>query len=86
MTLVYLVNKPRVYGKLIRWLLLFMEYDFKIFYKPGRPHLMADALSRLSNQTEHVKILYQTYDAHLFSLQPDWLQNVYDYLLEGNMP
>jgi hypothetical protein len=63
-----------------------MEYDFKIVYELGRSHLMVDALSRLPNQSEPVGILYQTYDAHLFTLQPKWLQNVYEYLLEGIMP
>jgi hypothetical protein len=57
MVLIYLVNKPRVYGKLIKWLLLFLEYDFKIVYKPNRPHLMVDALSRLSSHIELVRVL-----------------------------
>jgi hypothetical protein len=43
MALMYLVNKPQVFGKFVNWLLLFMEYDFKIVYKLGRSHLMADA-------------------------------------------
>jgi len=50
MALVYLVNKPQVFGRITRWLLLFLEYDFKIVYRPGRSHLMAYALSRLLNQ------------------------------------
>jgi hypothetical protein len=50
MALVYLVNKPQVFGRIITWLLLFLEYDFKIVYKPGRFHLMIDVLSRLPNQ------------------------------------
>jgi hypothetical protein len=29
MALVYLINKPHVFGKLARWLLLFLEYHFK---------------------------------------------------------
>ncbi len=33
MALVYLVNKPQVSGRLIKWLLLILEYDFKIVYK-----------------------------------------------------
>ncbi len=49
MALMYLVNKPHVYGRLTRWLLLFLEYDFKIVYKPSKSHLMVDALSRLPN-------------------------------------
>jgi hypothetical protein len=57
MALVYLVNKPQVYGKIARWLLLFMEYDFKFFYKLRRSHLMIDALHRLPNQTEPIGVL-----------------------------
>jgi hypothetical protein len=30
MALVYLVNKPHVLGEIIRWLLLFFEYDLTI--------------------------------------------------------
>jgi hypothetical protein len=29
MALVYLINKPQVSSKLVRWFLLFLEYDFK---------------------------------------------------------
>jgi hypothetical protein len=68
MALVYLVNKPHVSSMLARWLLLFLEYDFKIVYKPGRSHLMPNALSRLPNHTEHVGLPNQTYDAHIFTL------------------
>ncbi len=85
MTLVYLVNKPQVFGKLARWFLLFLEYDFKIIYKPSRSHLMVDALSRLPNQIKLVGIPNQTCDTHMFILQPKWLHNVYEYLLEGVM-
>ncbi len=47
---------------------------------------MADALNRLPNHAELVGILDQTCDPHLFTLQLDWLQSVYDYLLKGVMP
>jgi hypothetical protein len=57
MALVYLVNKPQVSNKIVRWLLLFLEYDFKNVYKPSRSHLMANALSRLPNQVESVGVL-----------------------------
>jgi hypothetical protein len=68
-----LFNKPQVFGMLAIWLLLFMECDFKIVYKPGRSHLMANALSRLPNHTELVEVPNQTYDTHLFTLQLEWL-------------
>jgi hypothetical protein len=47
---------------------------------------MVNALNRLPNQIELVGIPYQTCDVHLFTLQPKWLQNIYEYLLEGMMP
>jgi hypothetical protein len=86
MALVYLINKPQVFSRLARWLLLSFDYDFKIVYKPGRSHLMANALSRLPNHIELVRVHDQTCDAHLFTLQPQWLQNGYEYLLKGVMP
>jgi hypothetical protein len=73
MVLVYLINKPHVFGMLARWLLLFLDYDFKIIYKLGRSHLMADALSRLLNHIELVGVLDRTCDVHLFTLQLQWL-------------
>jgi hypothetical protein len=68
MALVYLINKSQVFDTLIRWILLFMEYDFKIVYKLSRSHLMADALSKLPNHIEHVGVPNQTYDVHMFTL------------------
>jgi hypothetical protein len=81
MPLVDLVNKPQVFGKLARWLLLFLEYNLKFIYKHGRPHLMVNALNGLPNQIKPIGIPYQTYDVHMFTLQPEWLQSVYEYLL-----
>jgi hypothetical protein len=73
MALMYLVNKSHVSSRLVRWLLLFQEYDFKIVYKPSRSHLMVDTLSRLPHQTEPVGVPDQTCDAHMFTLQHQWL-------------
>jgi hypothetical protein len=50
MALVYLVNKPQFFGRIATRLLLFLEYDFKIVYKPRKSHLMANALNKLPNQ------------------------------------
>ncbi len=70
MALVYLIDKPQVFGRIARWLSLFLEYDFKIVYKHGRSHLIANALSRLPNQVKLVGVFDQTINAHLFTLQP----------------
>jgi hypothetical protein len=56
-----------------KWLLIFLEYDFKIMYKHGRSHLMENALNWLPNKFEPIGVLDQTCDAHLFTLQPEWL-------------
>jgi hypothetical protein len=66
MALICLINKPHVSSKLVKWLLLFLEYDFKIVYKHGRSHLMANALARLPNHTKPIGIFDQTCDAHMF--------------------
>jgi hypothetical protein len=44
---------------------------------------MANALNRLPNSNKLVKVPDQTYDAHMFTLQLEWLQSVYEYLLKG---
>jgi hypothetical protein len=49
MALMYLVNKPQIFGRIGRWLLLFLEYDFNIVYKFSRSHLMVNALCKLPN-------------------------------------
>jgi hypothetical protein len=66
MALVYLVNKPQVSGIIARWLLLFFEYDFTIVYKPCRTQVVANALSRLLDNTKPTSLLDQTTDASLF--------------------
>ncbi len=51
MALVYLVNKPHVSRRIVRWLLLFLEYEFIIVYKLGKTHVVVDASSRLPNNS-----------------------------------
>ena len=42
----YKANVPRI----ARWSLLLSEYDFDLVYKPGKEHVVPDALSRSVNQ------------------------------------
>ena len=83
LALQYLVNKPQVSGRLARWLLLFLEFDFKVIYKPGKTHGVADALSRNERAEPATGIPNQTTDAQLFSIQTDWTQPIIDYLQTG---
>ena len=80
LALQYLVNKPQVSRRLARWLLLFLEFDFKVIYKLGKTHGVADALSRNEGAEPAIGIPDQTTDAQLFSTQPDWIHPIIDYL------
>ncbi len=86
MALVYLVNKPLVFGRIIRWLLLFLEYEFIIVYKPNRTHVVDDVLFRLPNSLKPLGVPNQTIDASLFSIEPIWMQEMKNYLEIGQMP
>ncbi len=76
MALVYLVNKPQVSGRIIRWLLLFRNYDFTIMYKPSRTHVVANALSRLLDITKPIGVPDQITNASMSYIQPKWLNDV----------
>ena len=47
--LVDLVNKPQLSGRIARWILLLAEFNYEVVYKPGRSHVVPDALSRLES-------------------------------------
>lgn len=38
-------------GRLIRWSLRLMEFDYEIVYRPGRFHQVTDEISRLPHPT-----------------------------------
>ncbi len=85
MALVYLVNKPQVSRRLARWLLLFLEYDFTVMYKPSRTHVITDALSRLLNSTKPTNVSNQTTNASLFYTKLEWLKDVKEFLKIGQI-
>jgi hypothetical protein len=80
MALVYLVNKPQVTGIIARWLLLFLEYDFTVMYKPGKTHVVVDALSRLLDITKPTSVPHQTTYASLFYTKLEWLKDAKEFL------
>ncbi len=79
MAMVYLVNKPQVLGRITRWLLLFLEYDFTIMYKPSETHVVVDAWSKLVDIIEPTSVHDQTIDASLFYIEPKWLKDVKEF-------
>jgi hypothetical protein len=80
MALVYMFNKLHVSGRVTKWLLLFLIYNFTIMYKHSRTHVVVDVLLRLLNTIEPTWMLNQTIDASLFYVKPNWLNYVKDFL------
>jgi hypothetical protein len=76
MALVYLGNKQQVSRRITRWLLLFLEYDFTIVYKPCKTHVIIDALLRLLDIIEPISVFNQTINASLFYTEPEWLNDI----------
>jgi hypothetical protein len=59
-----------VFGRIAKWLLLFLEYEFTIVYKPGRTHVVANVLSRTLDSLKPLGVPNQTIDASLFFIKP----------------
>jgi hypothetical protein len=76
MVLVYLVNKPWVSRRITRWLLLFLEYDFIVVYKPNKTHVVAYVLY---DNIKSLGIPKHTTYASYFA-QPNWLNDVKMFL------
>jgi hypothetical protein len=75
-----LVNKPQVFGHIAQWLLLFLEYDFHVVYKPWWSHTITNVLSQFPNAKEPIGVYDQTIDAIMFLLQPKWLNSIFEFL------
>jgi hypothetical protein len=85
MALVYLVNKTHVSRYIIIWLLLLLKYDFTIMYKPGITHVVANALSRLLDITQPIRVHDQTTYASLCYIELKWLNDVNEFLRIGQI-
>jgi hypothetical protein len=83
MALVYLFNKPQVLGRIRRWLLLFLEYEFTIVYKLGRTHVVPNALSILPNSSKPLGVPNQIMYMSLFFVELIWMQEMKTYLKIG---
>ncbi len=59
--------------RITRWLLLFLEYEFIIVYKPSRIYVVVDVLFKLPNNLEPLGVLDQILDASLFFVKPIWM-------------
>ena len=88
MVLRYLVNKPDLSGWLARWILLLTEFDYSVQFKPGKMHLQADHLSRLSEEMGTEEIDDEFSDGQLFAVQkvPLWYSYIAEFLSTQTFP
>jgi hypothetical protein len=49
-------------------------------YKPGRTHVVANALSRLLDITKSIGVPNQTTDVSMFYIELEWLNDVKEFL------
>jgi hypothetical protein len=62
-----------VSGRIAKWLLLFLEYEFTVVYKPSKTHVVVDDLFRLLDISKPSGIPNQIVDASLFYVEPIWM-------------
>ena len=97
-TLLFLVSKASLTGKLARWTLLSQEFEFKIFHRPGIQHAVADYLSRLDSGETRDGVPDEFPDEELFRVttkkatdgtvaeDDKWLTNMHQFLSTGLPP
>jgi len=88
-TIRYLMNKPDVNARIIRWLLLLQQFDLTIVDKPGKENVVADFLSRLDLPTsEEGTVDDQMPDEHLFAISvlSPWFADIANYLVSVQFP
>ena len=82
MAIKYLINKVELSGMLARWVLLLEEFDYTVEYKPGRMHLQADHLSRLSERMGESPINDRLVDEIFFmiTVKPECYAGIVEFL------
>jgi len=85
----YLMNKPNVNARIIRWLLLLQQFDLTIVDKLCKENVVADFLSRLDLPASEEGIVDdQMPDEHLFAILvlSLWFADIENYLVSAQFP
>ena len=85
--LLYLVNKSCNTGRIVRWFLILLEFDFTVVVKKGITHQRADHLSRLINGEAPVGVPDDLPNAYLFNVEmvPKWSKDKVPMLIVENL-
>jgi hypothetical protein len=75
-TIRYLINKPAINGRIIKWFMLLQQFDLTILDKPRKQNVVSDFLSRLTIPTEEGMLD----DQFSISIQTPWFFDIENYL------
>ena len=64
--LLHLVNKPCLIGRITRWMLILLEFNFTVAVRKGTTHILADDMSRIPNGEATIGVDDDLLDASLF--------------------
>ena len=67
-TLLYLVAKQALHGKIARWMLILTEFEFTVIHTPRSTHVVADYLSQLETGEASVNVQDDFPGASLFMI------------------
>ena len=85
--LLYLVNKPCATGRIVRWFIILLEFDFKVAVRKGLTHQRADHLSRITSGEAPTGVEDDMPDSTLFLVEtaPKWSEPILDILTTGHV-
>ena len=84
----FLMKKPVTTGRITRWLLLLQEFNITIVDRPGKENVVADFLSRISQDSTDTPVDDNFLDEHLFAVaaKTPWFADTANYLATGRLP
>jgi len=87
-TLKHLLSKKDAKLRLVRWILLLLEFDCEIRDKKGSENVVADHLSRIIYSGEFESYISECCpDEQLFVVHPDpWFADIVNYLVPTKIP
>ena len=80
------MNKPCSTGRLVRWFVILLEFDFIVVVKKGSTHQRADHVSRIPNGEHLIGVSDEQLDACLFQMEmvTKWSECLVHFLTTGD--
>lgn len=80
--LLYLINKPCATGRIVRWFVILLEFDFIVDVKKGSTHQRDDQLSHITMGEAPTGVDGDILDATLFQIEtvPRWAKSIVSFV------